>query len=1810
MTARVNGATAHADEPVEDRVGRRNGHGTIGRPAHNGNGKRHASTNGVARPLAEPIAIVGMRGRFPGANDLDQFWHNLANGVESITTLTPDEMRAAGIPDQISRLPGYVNASPVLDHVDEFDAGFFGFSARDATLTDPQHRVFLETCWEALEDAGYDPGTFVGEIGVFGGCEMSTYLNQLYQNPEALQYIDGMQLMVTNDKDHLCTQVSYRLDLRGPSVVVQTTCSTSLVAVSMACDSLRAGRCAMALAGGVTVRVPQRGGYFYTPGSILSPDGHCRPFDAAAQGTIVGSGVGVVVLKSLSAAVRDRDSIRAVILATSVNNDGHDKVGYTAPSFRGQVAAIRAAHAMAGVSVESIGYVEAHGTGTILGDPIEISALIDAFSSGTTRRGFCGIGSAKSNFGHLSCAAGVTGLIKTTLMLEHGAIPPTVHYTSPNPAIDFASSPFFVTTQLHPWERNGHPRRAGVSSFGVGGTNAHAIVEEAPIRPTPAKHRNHQLITLSARSSAELAAMAVRLADHLDAHAQIDVADAAHTLHVGRRAFCERRALVLPTNDRPGLIAALRRPYTPETAAEANVVFMFPGQGAQYPGMAQQLYRTERVVRVAIDRCAGILEPLLGADIRRVLFPSASRRSASADELRDTRWAQPALFVVSHAIATLWQSWGIRPSAMIGHSVGEFVAATLAGVMSLEDALHLIARRGQLISALPRGAMLAVMAPAATLERFADERVSLAAINAPGLGVLAGPESAIDAVAAQLTAASIVSRRLHTSHAFHSSMMDPMLDEFATHVSRVSLSPPTIPFATTLTGAWAGSEVTRPEYWAAQIRRTVKFADAVRTVRQARSGPEPIFLEVGPGNTLATFAAETLRNHGPAARCLTSLPGPNDQRDATDTMLSALGTMWTRGTAVDWNGFHRDEPCMRVPLPTYPFERRSYWIGARQGAPATGVNATEIRDTTAWYHAPAWRAVEPVARAASLAGRRVLVLDEAHGLGTRVAERIRALGGYAITVRRGDALIRIDETTITCDPRIAGDFVSLAAMICDRGTTLSGVIDCWSTEAPGNSKLDQAAQESLLAPMRFVHALGGHDMARPLPMLLVSRGATRVHSDDLIDPLRALGMGVAKVLPQEHPGLRVAAIDVDADASVAALLVDELAAGATEPNVALRNGSRFVEVYDALALPPNDQPRNLPDQPVVLVTGGLGHMGMILSEGLFHALDARLVLVGRTTVPAADDWETGSTDPATPDGLRDTLRRLAAMHVVRPDVLVIRADMNDGAEVRAAVDAAMQRFGRVDLVVHGAARIDAAAFASAAETGESVVEAQFSPKLRGMWHLMDAFSGREPARWVLHSSISTVLGGLGLAAYSAANAVIDAVALAGGANWLSIDWDLWENAAEAHVAGMPSPIRPAEGVDALLRTLGGDIGSRVLVAVNDLAARLKAWVRTADSATHGKGAERHPRPNLSTAFMAAQSDTEVALADIWGAQLGLETVGVHDRFFDLGGHSLLAVQVASEIHDRLQVDLPVLKLFQAPTIATLAVLIDQAKSGTHERTAAGLPKLPDAGAPIATPIEGTAPEAAAKQSYREFYDDVTRKLEQSGVAAASFFLNYGYRSRGSTDEAQVSVPDVVFNANSVRLAYEVIGATDLRGKRVLDVGCGRGGTAALIAEHFDTPVLGVDLSPEAIAFGRRTHQHPQLRFEVGDAEHLPCGNGAFDAVTNIESSHTYPNLRAFYGEVARVLASGGVFLYTDLLPVARWLEVRALLGPLGLSIATDREITPNVLLSCDEIAGMRAQAFGGNSAAMDNFLAVPGSHVYEQMRSGHWEYRIIRAHRR
>jgi len=862
----------------------------------------------------EDIAIIGMACRFPGAPNLTRFWQNLCEGRESITFFTEEEIEAAGVEPTVLSSNNYVKAGAIIEDADLFDASFFGFTPREAEIMDPQQRVFLECAWEGLENAGYDPETCRDRIGVYAGAGINGYLLNIYSNPQLLQTVGAFQALIGNEKDHLATLVSYKLNLRGPSISLQTTCSTSLVAVSMACQSLLCYQCDMALAGGVSIKVPQKSGYVYEEGGIGAPDGHCRAFDAKAQGTVGGNGVGVVVLKRLSEALAGGDFIHAVIKGAALNNDGSAKVGYTAPSVAGQAEVIAEALAMARVHPETITYVEAHGTGTTLGDPIEVAALTQAFRAATQKKSFCALGSVKTNIGHLNTAAGVAGLIKTTLALEHQLLLPSLHFEQPNPAIDFDSSPFFVNTKLTDWTTNGGPRRAGISSFGIGGTNAHVILEEAPSGESSAKDRPNQLLVLSAKTETALNAAGANLAKHLESHPDVNLADVAYTLQVGRRGFDHRQMLVC--DDLSEAVTALKtrdstRVWTNRAEQiDRPVVMMFSGQGAQYGNMARGLYEHEPVFRELVDRCAQMLLPHLQLDLRNVIYHDQGQ-----SKLNQTCLVQPALFAIEYALAELWMKWGVRPEAMIGHSVGEYVAACLAGVISLDDALMLVAVRGRLMQQLPPGAMLAVAlgeADACSL-LGQNRKLALAAVNAPSLCVVSGEAAAVRDFAAQCAARGAHTRLLDTSHAFHSEMMEPMLDEFLKYVQQVKLSAPRIPYISNVTGQWiTDEEATSPSYWARHVRQTVRFADGVDELLK-RGGR--IFLEVGPGHTLSA----SLR------QAQASLPGPGAKESDTRHLLGTLGKLWLAGAKVDWESF-RCEKRRRLPLPTYPFERQRYWI--------------------------------------------------------------------------------------------------------------------------------------------------------------------------------------------------------------------------------------------------------------------------------------------------------------------------------------------------------------------------------------------------------------------------------------------------------------------------------------------------------------------------------------------------------------------------------------------------------------------------------------------------------------------------------------------------------------------------------------------------------------------------------------------------------------------------------------------------------------------------------------------------------------------
>ena len=869
----------------------------------------------------EPIAIIGMAGRFPGAATLEDFWTLLDDGRESIRYFRPDELDES-IPAALRADPNYVSARGVIDGVDMFDAGFFGITSREAELMDPQHRLFLELCWECLERAGHVPEKYEAPIGVFAGMYNATYFQRhVSRHPEKIERLGEFQVMLANEKDYITTRVAHKLGLNGPAIAVNTACSTSLIAIAQAFDSLRTRQCSMALAGGASVTCPPNSGYLHVEGSMLSPDGHTRTFDAQAQGTVFSDGAGVVLLKRLSDALADGNPIYAVIRGVGVSNDGADRASFTAPGVDGQAAAIAAALRRAEVDARSISYVEAHGTATPLGDPIEIAALTKAYRTFTPDEGFCAIGSLKSNVGHLVIAAGVAGVIKTALALHNERLPQSLHFTAPNPKIDFAHSPFFVQSEAAPWPRGAVARRAGVSSFGVGGTNAHVILEEAPARaPAAPSFGGPRLLKLSARSRPALDAAFERLAAHLEQSADTNLSDAAYTLEVGRREFAYRGFVV--ASDTQQAVTALRdvagsRQSACQTlSGQPNLVFLFPGQGAQYAGMGSGLYEAIPEHRHAMDRCFAALQGYTDFDLRAKMF------DGDPAVLVQTEVTQPATFCLEYALASAWMARGLSPATLIGHSVGEFVAATLAGVMSLDDAIRLVAKRGALMQALPAGGMLSVRMSAVELEPILPPCLQLAAENGRMACVVAGPNDEVDAFAKQLLSRDVPVRRLQTSHAFHSAMMDPVVPAFEQAVRAIRLSAPRIPIVSTVTGNWLTPEqATDPSYWARHLRQPVRFGPAVAT---SLAAGKPLFVECGPRNTLSTLA----RQHKIGKEPVSAIASLADEAGIEhESFIRAAGQLWVLGIAVPWQGTGALAG-RRIQLPSYPFERQRHWVDA------------------------------------------------------------------------------------------------------------------------------------------------------------------------------------------------------------------------------------------------------------------------------------------------------------------------------------------------------------------------------------------------------------------------------------------------------------------------------------------------------------------------------------------------------------------------------------------------------------------------------------------------------------------------------------------------------------------------------------------------------------------------------------------------------------------------------------------------------------------------------------------------------------------
>ncbi len=1390
----------------------------------------------------EHIAIIGMTGRFPGAKNTDMFWQNLRDGVESITFFTSDELAEAGLDQTLQKNPRYVGADGVIDDMDMFDAEFFNIPPREAELMDPQHRLFLECAWELMEQAGYDSESYTGRVAVYGSANLSTYLiRNIMTNPDLRETASSFQTMLANDKDFVATRVSYKMNLKGPSLSVATLCSSGALAVHMGCQALLNYQSDLALTGAVSLQVSRNEAYFYQEGGIGDPDGHCRAFDAKASGTVSGSGVSLVALKRLEDAITDGDNILAVLRATAVNNDGAIKYSFTAPSVDGQAEVIAEAIALAEVDPETITYVETHGTGTRLGDPIEVTALTRAFrGNGAEANQYCAIGSVKTNIGHLVNAGGVASLIKTVLAMQHGQIPPSLYFDEPNPEIDFANSPFFVATKLTDWQPEGFPRRAGVSSFGIGGTNVHMIVEEAPQLAPSGESRSQQLLILSAKTATALEKQAENLLAYLKDHPNVNLADVAFTLQIGRHGFAHRRVLLC--SDVQDAVEALsgKNPARVlsyfQQSKNRPVAFLFPAAGENFVNAGLALYTSEPAFREQIEACAKIVQPLLKLDLRKILYPRPLETEQARQALEQPVVVQTALFAWEYALAKLWQEWGIQPENMIGDGVGELVAGCLAGAVSLEAALALIAAQKPVVQ---------------------DD------LHAPETTWVSG-----------------------------------------TTKKRIT-----------------EKEAANPAYWNGLLARPGSFSEQVKGLLKES---EQVLLEIGPAQTLHTL----LNQH----------PEKTEQQIVLSSLepatpFSTLAELWLAGVSVDWYGFHIHEKRHRLPLPTYPFERKRYWIEPGDGSPVMPKPAfnTKTPNIADWFYIPSWkRSLFPRQNALAAKATWLLFIDEC-GLGEQLAKHLKQAGGKVLTVRAGTVFARENDEMYQVAPGQKSSYDALLADLISRDQSPQKIVYLWGVTA------GQPAQDGGFSGLlALAQSLEQHPSVGKIPLTIVSNGLHEVSDADVLCAEKATLLGLATVISQENDALVCHNIDIVwplAEQDEQKLLVHlsaDLAAHSRDAVVAYRGAHRWLQTYEPISLEKPDE-GNIPlrKDGSYLILGGLDGIGLTLAKHLAENYAAKLTIVRQP----------GHVAPAS--GV------LTALGV---DVLLLSADCTDKDQLEAVIQQACVHFGRLDGIIYASDGFGKASFCSINEINPADYQTKFSAMQHELQTLAQVLADKELDFCLITSSLSTILGGLGAATYAATYRYLDAFVQqhnrTNRQRWLSINWDNWKF-ADAPKSSLRErldalSITPEEGVDIFERVLAacGD-AAQIIVSTTDLQGRLKQWVaHEQDGASLAeKAITLHARPNLLTSYVAPRNEIEQQIANIWQTLLGIETIGIHDNFFELGGHSLLAVQIISRMRAAFGVDLPLINLFEQPTIAFLSdyvatvrwALQDQAAPQTEGR---------------------------------------------------------------------------------------------------------------------------------------------------------------------------------------------------------------------------------------------------------------------------------------
>jgi len=1471
------------------------------------------------------IAVIGMSGRFPGASDIHAFWENLKNGVESISVLTDEELAEEIGPDRsLMGNPNYVKASSFLKDKEYFDSAFFNCLPDEAMLMDPQMRLFHECVWSAIEDAGCNLER--DKVGLFAGAGINTNW-EVYCQLINQGLVDDFSASQLYNARFLASRLSYLLNLRGPSVFVDTACSTSLVAIHQACRSLLVGDCNVAVAGGVTITNRSRKGYLYEEGMIHSRDGHCRTFDADASGTVTGEGTAVVVLKTLKNALKDSDHIYAIIKGGGVNNDGNNKVGYTAPGVDGQTEAIMMAHRWSKVPPESISYVEAHGTGTRLGDPIEVEALNRAF--GKSQEKYCGLGSVKTNIGHLDAAAGVAGFIKTVLALKHRQIPPSLHFKNANPKIDFSGSPFYVNTELRPWVNAKYPLRAGVSSFGIGGTNAHVILEEAPEQEATSGSRPYQLLLFSGKTPSSLERNIENFLSYVSGEKTLNLADAAYTLQTGRSGFSFRQAIVCANavENAVQVLSGERKSPSPLGEKQPSpVVFMFSGQGSQYVNMFRDLYAGESFFRSVSDSCFDIVKGFCGRDLRSVVFNEGSLNE-SLDETGNT---QPCLFIIEYSLSRLLMQWGISPDMMIGHSIGEYVAACLSGVFSLEDALYLVTERGRLMQQARRGKMLSLSISREELESLLSEHrdISLAAVNSPSSCVVSGEAEAINAFKVLADALGYATKVLRTSHGFHSYMMDEILVEFEEVVKKVSMHRPQVSFISNLSGEEATyGEVSSVSYWVRHLRETVQFSLGIETLLRKK---EWIFVEVGPGRSLSTF----VQSHGsrkPGDKALSLGRSSQDKVNDLQHLLRGVGALWSHGLNVSWASFYEHESRRKISLPTYSFDKIKYPVHVDAYKMITdmmGSRQQKEKELGKWLYRPSWKLLDEGKVGNEKVDGVTLLLCDSLGLGSSLAGKLRNSGELVVMVELGSSFESSVDFQYKIDADSLLDYDRLFSHLSREGRLPSRIIHCWSVSAAG--EVGYTAEScalyfySLVEIIKSCSVYGG---LQDKTFIVISNDQYDILDRGNVSGVKSMLPALLTVLSQEHPGVRTRSIDISlkefSEGSLTELLYRELQVAGRGDVLSLRHGRRWSKMYDRVQVS-SPTASVLKAGGVYLLTGGLGALGFHVSRYLLRTYQARVVLVGQTPLPVdgqgRSEYMSSGSGPE-----KEKLNRLMQLESeAQGSVLYMSCDISEPGALAEVVRQSEARFGRIHGVIHAAGTVSGSSINTLVKLGRADYQHQFKSKVMGLESLREVFEDRGLDFCMLTSSLSSILGGLGFGAYASGNAFMDHYVQGYRAqgrlqNWMSVDMDgLNFGGGETEVIG-------GEELLSLLPYLLSVLHQgQVIVSPTDLQWRLDRWVYGQDlDKVHASASELEV--GRVEAQLVGAAEPEEKMLHVWRSFFGRMEITAEDDFFEIGGDSLKALTIISRMHKALNVEIPIAELFARPSVKQLTEYITALK---------------------------------------------------------------------------------------------------------------------------------------------------------------------------------------------------------------------------------------------------------------------------------------------